>query len=60
MFMFFGTGALGIYAGLYLSPGQMVLTIIGVTQLCLGGLFGWLFLTQQPQTKEERRRRRKK
>ena len=60
MFMFFGTGALGIYAGLYLSPGQMILTMIGVTQLCLGGLFGWLFLTQQPQTKEERRRRRKK
>lgn len=59
MILFLCTGTLGIVIGLY-ATGPPLLTIMGVTQLCLGGVFGWKFLTQEPETSEDRRRRRHK
>jgi hypothetical protein len=31
------------------------LTTLGVINLCLGGFIGWIFLTQQPKSRDKRK-----
>lgn len=57
MIIFLGAGAFGIAAGLLNS--HTLITMMGVSQLGLGGFFGWLFLTQEKPPKDSRRRRYK-
>lgn len=64
--VFLSTGAWGIVLGMILpltSSFPMYITILGVTQLGLGGFFGWKYLTQEPDdnddSKRQRRRRRR-
>lgn len=65
MIMFFGTGILGIVIGLTVAPTMspdagLLITFMGVINLCLGGFFGWVFLTQQPEASDPRKRKPKK
>ncbi|MDH3276979.1 MAG: hypothetical protein OEL77_05300 [Nitrosopumilus sp.] len=65
MMMFFGTGILGIVIGLTIAPtmssnSSLLITFMGVINLCLGGFFGWIFLTQQPGKQDPRKRKPKK
>jgi hypothetical protein len=57
--MFFGTGILGIVIGLYVAPPKttLIMTFMGVINLCLGGFFGWIFLTQKPQLNDKRKKK---
>ncbi|MBI5859873.1 MAG: hypothetical protein HZB73_04120 [Nitrosarchaeum sp.] len=63
MMMFFGTGILGIIVGLYVAPYQapqaiLLITFMGAINLSLGGFFGWIFLTQKPESNEKRKKKR--
>jgi uncharacterized membrane protein HdeD (DUF308 family) len=60
MIMFFGTGILGIVIGLRVAPpqGTLMITFMGVINLCLGGFFGWIFLTQKPKLDDKRKKKR--
>ncbi|HEY4680261.1 MAG TPA: hypothetical protein VIH04_03230 [Nitrosarchaeum sp.] len=63
MMMFFGTGVLGIVVGLYVAPHQapqaiLLITFMGVINLILGGFFGWVFLTQTPESNDKRKKKR--
>ncbi|HUU48504.1 MAG TPA: hypothetical protein VMW55_06965 [Nitrosopumilaceae archaeon] len=65
MMMFFGTGILGIVIGLTIAPAMssdssLMITFMGVINLCLGAFFGWVFLTQQPGVQDPRKRKPKK
>jgi len=65
MMMFFGTGILGIVIGLSVAPSfssdsSILITFMGVINLCLGGFFGWIFLTQQPKEEDGRKRKPKR
>ncbi|MXX20529.1 MAG: hypothetical protein F4Y82_06560 [Cenarchaeum sp. SB0665_bin_23] len=65
MAVFLGTGIWGIFLGMILpltSSFPMYITILGVTQLGLGGFFGWRYLTQEPDINNDdnKRRRRKR
>ena len=55
MLMFFGSGIVGIVFGLYIP--EFMITTMGVVNLCLGGFFGWLFLTQPEKLKDKRKRK---
>ncbi len=55
MALFFGTGILGILVGL--TQPIFMLTTMGVINLILGALVGWIFLTREPR---ESRKKRKK
>ena len=59
MMMFFGTGVLGIIVGLYIAPPQatLLITFMGVINLSLGGFFGWIFLTQTPESNDKRNKK---
>ena len=59
MALFFGTGIFGILIGngLGISQPNVMYTTLGVINLCLGGLVGWIFLTREPR---ESRKKRKK
>ena len=62
--MFFGTGILGIIIGLTVAPAlssdsSLLITFMGVINLSLGGFFGWIFLTQEPQEEDKRKRKPK-
>jgi len=54
MLMFFGTGIWGI--GMGLSFNFFYLTTLGVINICLGGFVGWIFFTQQPRSKDIRKK----
>lgn len=54
MMMFFGTGMIGISMGLMLNHFMFV--TMGTVNFCLGGFFGWIFLTQKPRLKDKRKR----
>ena len=54
MMMFFGTGIWGI--GMGLSFNFFYLTALGVINICLGGFAGWIFFTQQPRSKDKRKK----
>jgi len=60
MIMFFGSGILGIVVGLLVAPpqGTLLITFMGVINLCLGGFFGWIFLTQKPKLEDKRKKKR--
>jgi len=65
MMMFFGTGILGIVIGLTVAPSfstdsSLMITFMGVINLSLGAFFGWVFLTQQPNAQDPRKRKPKK
>ena len=65
MMMFFGTGILGIIIGLTVAPAlssdsSLLITFMGVINLSLGGFFGWIFLTQEPQEEDKRKRKPKR
>ena len=57
LILFFGTAAWGIYMGLT-TPSEISLyvTTLGVINLCLGGFVGWIFFTQQPRSKDKRKK----
>ena len=56
MILFFGTGIMGIVIGLTIpSPTSFSITSLGTINLCLGGLVGWIFLTQKPRSKDKRK-----
>ena len=54
MILFFGTGRWGISMGLWQAVFN--LTMLGVINICLGGFVGWLFLTQQPKSRDKRKK----
>ena len=65
MALFFGAGILGIiigsglcFNGNCMTQPNLMMTFMGVINLCLGGLVGWIFLTREPR--ESRRKKRKK
>ena len=60
MIMFFGTGILGIIVGLYVAPLQatLLITFLGVINLALGTFFGWIILTQKPESDDKRKKKR--
>lgn len=58
MAMFFATGTTGIFLGL--ANAAFYLTALGVINLCLGGLFGWIFFTQEPRRSGKRQNSRKR
>ncbi len=55
MLAFFGTGAAGIAMGL--SQHQFMVTFLAVINICLGGFFGWVFLTQEPKLRDKRKKK---
>ncbi len=60
MIMFFGTGILGIIVGLNVpSQATLLITFMGVINLSLGAFFGWIFLTQTPESNDKRKKKRK-
>ena len=58
--MFFGSGILGIIVGLYVAPPQarVLITFMGVINFALGAFFGWIFLTQTPESDDKRKKKR--
>lgn len=58
MILFLCTGAFGILGGL--AANHLLITLMGVSQLCLGGLFGWFFFTREPQSASKRRRKHRR
>lgn len=65
MMMFLGTGILGIFIGLEVAPSftgysSLLITFMGVINLCLGGFFGWIFLTQKPEEETGKRKPKRK
>ena len=57
--MFFGVGAIGIIVGLTQpSHVSLIITFMGVINLCLGGFVGWILLTQKPKLRDKRKKQR--
>jgi predicted lipid-binding transport protein (Tim44 family) len=56
MAAFLGTGIFGIGLGLYAN--YFNLTLLGVINLCLGGVVGWLFFTQAPKLRDKRKKQK--
>ncbi len=54
----FGTGGFGILVGLGIPGNQPILmmSFMGVINICLGGFFGWIFLTQEPKSEQRRKK----
>ena len=54
----FGTGAFGIVVGLGVPGNQPILmmSFMGVINICLGGFFGLVFLTQEPKSEQRRKK----
>lgn len=55
--MFFGAGGLGIIMGLN-AGGGLTMTAFGTGLVCLGGLTGWMLLTQEPKLRDKRKKKR--
>ena len=53
--MFFAAAGVGIWLGL--DSNYMYLTLLGIVNLCLGGLTGWILLTQKPRQRDRRKER---
>ena len=55
--LFFGTASMGIYVGLEIATGyqSLYITLLGVVNLCLGGLVAYLLLTQKPRVRDGRK-----
>jgi len=59
--MFFAAAGFGIYSGLELATSGMqglMITLLGVINLCLGGLMAFLLLTQKPKVRDSRKYRK--
>ena len=56
--LFFGTAGMGIFVGLVIATGiqSLYITFLGVVNLCLGGLVGYLLLTQKPKVRDTRKK----
>jgi len=54
--MFFASGIFGIIIGLF--GNILMLTFMGVLNICLGGFIGWILLTQQPGLRDKRKKKR--
>jgi len=48
---------MGIYVGLEIATGyqSLYITLLGVINLCLGGLVAYLLLTQKPRVRDSRK-----
>ena len=60
MIMFFAAAGFGIFTGLVIASSGMqglIITLLGVINLCLGGLMGFLLLTQKPRVRDSRKRK---
>ena len=60
--MFFAAAGFGIYSGLELATSGMqglMITLLGVVNLCLGGFMGFLLLTQKPYARDSRKYKKK-
>jgi hypothetical protein len=55
MAMFFVGACFGI--GLGLQSSYMYLTILGVVNLCLGGVFACILMLQEPKVRDPRKKR---
>ena len=58
--MFFAAAGFGIFTGLVIATSGMqglIITLLGVVDLCLGGLMGYLLLTQKPKVRDPRKRK---
>ena len=53
--MFFVAAGVGIWLGL--DSHYMYLTLLGIVNLCLGGLTVWILLTQKPSQRDRRKER---
>jgi len=61
--MFFATGVIGIFVGLFVAPHQapqaiLIITFMGVVNISLGAFFGWVFLTQTQPSDDKRKKKR--
>ena len=61
MIGFFGTGIVGMLVGIYLAPpsASIMITFMGVINFGLGAFFAYIFLTQEPQLPDKRKKKRK-
>ena len=60
MIMFFAAAGFGIFTGLFVASSGMqglIITLLGVVNLCLGGLMGYLLLMQKPKVRDSRKRK---
>ena len=60
MIMFFAAAGFGIFVGVVVATSGMqglIITLLGVINLCLGGLMGYLLLTQKPKVRDSRKRK---
>ena len=60
MIMFFAAAGFGIFTGLVVSGSGtqgLIITFLGVVNLCLGGFMGYLLLTQKPRVRDSRKKK---
>jgi hypothetical protein len=58
--MFFAAAGFGIFTGLTQSTSGMqglLITLLGVINLCLGGFMGYLLLLQKPKVRDSRKKK---
>ncbi len=58
--MFFAAAGFGIFTGLTAATSGMqglIITFLGVINLCLGGFMGYLLITQKPKVRDGRKKR---
>jgi len=58
--MFFAAAGFGIFTGLTQSTSGMqglLVTLLGVINLCLGGFMGYLLLLQKPKVRDRRKKK---
>jgi len=56
--LFFGTAAMGIFVGLVIATGKQTvyITLLGVINLCLGGVVAWVLVTQKAKVRDGRKK----
>ena len=62
LIMFFAAAGFGMFSGLFLATSGMqglMITLLGVVNLCLGGFMGFLLFTQKPYTRDSRKYKKK-
>jgi hypothetical protein len=62
LIMFFAAAGFGMFSGLFLATSGMqglMITLLGVVNLCLGGFMGFLLLTQKPYARDSRKYKKK-
>jgi len=58
MLMFFGTGVFGLVVGPGFLGNEPILmmSFMGIISICLSGVFGWIFFTQEPRSGKKRKK----